>query len=57
MRRGTSAKLSQNRSTITAMMRLSGVAPVVFLPADGWLRAPIVTAFRQPSDRHFEGGV
>ena len=58
MRRGTWSKLSQNRSTIAAIMRLSAVgAGQVFQPADGRLRAQIGTAFGQPPDRHLEGRV
>ena len=59
MRRGTSSKLSQNNSTIAAIMRLSAVAPgcEVLQPADSWLRAQIIAALGQPPDRHLEGWI
>ena len=58
IRRGTSSKLSQNSSTIAAIIRLSAVgAGQVLQPAHGRLRAQLGAALGQPADRHLEGRV
>ena len=58
MRRGAASKLSQNSFDHRRHHALErGRAGQVFQPADGWLRAQIIAALRQPPDGHFEGRV
>ena len=52
------SKLSQNSSTMAAIIRLSAVARgQVLQPAHGRLRAQVRPALGQPADRHLEGRV